>query len=79
MQRLISSESGVKGSIPSNKGSKESPKASSLPLEKALIRLAASNKEQSERSSLILSVPPISKRFREASTSWMPEKEMLHF
>ena len=80
MQRRISSKSGVSGSMPSKRSSRESRAPSSdFPREKALTRFAASSRELSAKNSSMPIVPPISRRFKEASISWIPEKETLPF
>ena len=91
MQRRISSHNGVSGSIWSKNPVRESTGSSSvssaetgrsgpvcpmLARENAFARLAASRREQTRKSSVMLKDAPISKRFRESRISCTPEKEM---
>ena len=76
MQRRISSHNGVSGSICANRSVRESVVSSSFSeRENAFARFAASSSEQMESSSIVLSEPPISRRFREPFISRTPEKE----
>ena len=78
IQRRISSQSGVSGSICAKSPERESLAAGSSSVavrENDLARFAASSREQMRSSSRMPRDPPISRRFKDPVMLLMPEKE----